>query len=130
MWRAWELGYTARSDMPKTTLFIVALIVIILTGLATVFLNNGNPKAVPKDEIETAVNQAKHLYRLEKELGRDLSSGPCLSEALLPGWVVDIVHSPRLPIDDLPENQCSAYRGGDAQHFVELDLEGNLIRAK
>ena len=48
----------------------------------------------------------------------------------MPGWVVDIAHSPRLSIDDLPENQCPAYLQGSAQHFVELDPKGNLIRAK
>lgn len=116
--------------MPKTTLLIIALIVVVLTALITVFLNSGGPKSASKNEIETAVNQAKYFYGQERGRERDFSSGPCLSEALLPGWVVDIVHSPRLPIDDLPENQCSAYREGRAQHFVELDLEGNLIRTK
>ncbi len=116
--------------MPKLTLLIISFIVIMLTGLATVLLNSGGPRTTPKSEIDTAINQAKHLYRQEKELGRDLSSGPCLSDALLPGWVVDIAHSPRLPIDDLPGNQCPAFREGRAKHFVELDLEGNLIRAR
>lgn len=116
--------------MPKPTLLVLVLAVIILTALATVFLNSGRPEATPKREIDTAINQAKHLYRGEKESGRDLSNGPCLSDALLPGWVVDIAHDPRLPIDDLPGNQCPAYREGKAQHFVELDPEGNLIRAR
>ncbi|MDP3948208.1 MAG: hypothetical protein Q8P87_00690 [bacterium] len=116
--------------MPKLTLLIISLIVIILTGLATVFLNSGGQKSTPKSEIDTAVNQAAHLYRQEKERGRDLSSGPCLSDDLLPGWVVDIAHSPRLSVDDLPGNQCPAYREGRAKHFVELDQDGNLIRAR
>lgn len=116
--------------MPKLTLLIIVLAVIILTGLTTVFLNSGGPKITPKSEIDTAENQANFLYRQRKEMGEDFSKGPCLSNALMPGWVVDIVHSPRLPIDDLPENQCPAYREGRAQHFVELDLDGNLIRAR
>ncbi len=115
---------------PKSTLLVIVLIVIVLLAFITVFLNSGGPKSISKSEIETAVNQAKYLYGQERGRGRDFSSGPCLSEALLPGWVVDIAHSPRLPIDDLPENQCSAFREGRAQHFVELDLDGNLIRAK
>lgn len=116
--------------MPKISLLIIALVVIILTGLTTVFLNSVGPKATSKSEIDTAVNQAKHVYRQRKEMGEDFSNGPCLSDALMPGWVVDIAHSPRLPIDDLPQNQCPSYREGRAQHFVELDLDGNLIRVR
>jgi hypothetical protein len=32
-------------------------------------------------------------------------------------------------VDDEPENQCEAYREGEAGHFVELDPEGNFIRS-
>lgn len=116
--------------MPKTLLFTIALVVIIATGIATLYFNQNNQKAIPRNEVDTAVNQAKFLYRQRKEMGEDFSSGPCLSNALMPGWVVDIAHVPRLAIDDLPENQCPAYIEGKAQHFVELDMEGNLIRAR
>ncbi|MCL4366304.1 hypothetical protein M1437_03695 [Patescibacteria group bacterium] len=116
--------------MPKTVLFFIAIAVIIITSAVTLFLNNIAPKPTPKNEIETAVNQARHLYNQEKDRRRDFSSGPCLSNALMPSWVVDIAHNPRLPIDDLPENRCSAYLEGRADHFVELDPQGNLIRAK
>jgi hypothetical protein len=44
--------------------------------------------------------------------------------------VADVVHSPRDPIDDLPENQCQAYLEGRAKHFVEIDVNGNIIRVK
>lgn len=129
------LGYTARNDaklitMPKLTLLIIVLIVIILTSFATLVFRSDTQTVTPRGEIDSAVNQAKHVYRQTKLLGGDFSNGPCLSNALMPGWVADIVHSPRLPIDDLPENQCSAYLEGRAKHFVELDVDGNLIRAK
>ncbi len=115
--------------MPKILLLTTSLAVVILTALATLFLNSGQ-KTISKNEVEIAVNQAKHLYDQEKERGRDFSSGPCLSNALMPGWVLDIAHNPRQKIDDLAENQCSAYIEGRAQHFVELDTVGNLIKAK
>lgn len=115
--------------MPKNLIIILALMVILITAYLTLVANAGLPK-VSRTEVDTAINQAKHLYRLEKANNRDFSSGPCLSDALLPNWVVDIAHSPRLPIDDLPENQCLAYREGRAKHFVELDPAGNLIRAE
>lgn len=115
--------------MPKTFLFLISITIILLTAYLTIAFNSDSTK-IPKSEIETAINQAKHLYRQGRMEGKDFSNGPCLSDALLPNWVVDIAHNPRLPIDDLPQNQCSAYREGKAQHFVELDPEGNLIRAK
>lgn len=113
--------------MSKRALFAVALVVIVLTGAFTLFVF-GRESKTSKSEIDTAVNQARFLYQQRK--GEDLSKGPCLSNALMPGWVVDIVHNPRLTIDDLPENQCSAYIEGKLKHFVELDTEGNLIKAK
>ncbi|MDD5416162.1 MAG: hypothetical protein PHE48_04125 [Candidatus Daviesbacteria bacterium] len=117
--------------MPKLTLFATVLIVIVLTGFATIYFFNGfEQKMTPKSEIDTAVNQANFLYRQRRASSEDFSTGPCLSNALMPGWIVDIVHSPRLSIDDLPENQCPAYIEGKAQHFVELDTEGNLVRVR
>jgi hypothetical protein len=63
-------------------------------------------------------------------LGDDFSAGPCLSEHVIDDWVVDIAHNPRTDADNQPENQCQNYRNGTAHHFVELDLEGNLVRAE
>ena len=117
--------------MPKLTLFAITLIVIVLVSFATIYFFDGfKQKMTPKNEIETAINQANFLYRQRKASSEDFSTGPCLSNALMPGWVVDIVHSPRLSIDDLSENQCPAYIEGKAAHFVELDTEGNLVRAR
>ncbi|MBI4035816.1 hypothetical protein HY383_02620 [Candidatus Daviesbacteria bacterium] len=114
----------------KNLLFFISLTVVILTVVATLLFNNFIIKTVPKSEIDAAANQAIFLYRQRKERGENFSNGPCLSNALMANWVVDTVHNPRLPIDDLPENQCVAYLEGRVEHFVELDIEGNLIRAK
>ena len=117
-------------SMHKSLLLFLSLTTIILVTYLTLAINAGLPKSVSKIDIDTAVNQAKHLFELEKQNGRDFSNGPCLSNALLPGWVLDIAHNPRQSVDDLPENQCPAYYEGRAKHFVELDTEGNLIKAK
>jgi hypothetical protein len=63
---------------------------------------------------------------------RDLSNGPCLSDNntkwTIQDWVCDVAHSPRIAaIDNLPENQCQAYRSGQAHHFVEVDPNCNFI---
>lgn len=116
--------------MHKNLVILLAAAVILITAYLTLAINSGLPKPLSKSEVETAINQANHLYRQEKTKGRDFSDGPCLSDALLPNWVVDIAHNPRLPIDDLVQNQCPSYFQGRSQHFVELDPDGNLIRAK
>lgn len=116
--------------MSKNLLLILTLTIILITAYLTLAINALLPKSISKNEVETAINQAKHLYKQENIKGKDFSNGPCLSDALLPNWVVDIAHSPRLPIDDLPGNQCPASIEGRSLHFVELDPDGNLIRAK
>lgn len=123
--------------MPKNLLFLACLTVILFSAYLVYAFNNGlvpfsqsGHKPSKKSELDTAVNQAKYLFRIRKEEGEDFSRGPCLSNALMPGWVLDIVHNPRLPVDNLVENQCTAYVEGRALHFVELDTNGSLVRAR
>ena len=131
----------------KTFLIIAAI--ILLSVLSVWWILFRTPPGTQKSPAEQAFDIASGLWAIEKKVQADkdlavirakeifkqklleetdLSSGPCLSEDLIPGWVVDIAHSPREPQDDLPENQCRSYREGRAQHFVELDPYGNVIR--
>ncbi len=82
------------------------------------------------EERERAIVLAQDIYAQKRADGADFSKGPCLSEELMNGWAADIVHSPRQPVDDLPENQCQSYRAGKAFRLVELDPDGNVIRAQ
>jgi hypothetical protein len=77
---------------------------------------------------EGVVALAKRAYAHAKERGVDMARGPCLG-VIKPGWVADVAHNPRRPVDDLPRNQCAAYRSGKADHFVELDPAGHYIRS-
>jgi len=95
----------------------------IFTGVADV-------KIKQKADKDLAIAKAKELWRAKFLSGEDLSAGPCLSNEAIPDWVADIAHNPRQDVDNLPANQCSAYRDGAAHHFVELDPDGNLIRAQ
>lgn len=118
--------------MSKSLLFVVVLLLIVSFSYF-IYVNarqipNYTPGRWP--EADVAINQAKHVYSLAKDTGVDFSSGPCLSNALMPDWVADIAHNPREVIDDDLQNQCSAFNNGSAKHFVELDLQGNLIRVK
>lgn len=88
-------------------------------------------KAKAKADRALAIARAQEEFKQKRLIfEEDLSRGPCLSESLLPGWVADIAHNPRQVMDDEPANQCQNYRNGTATHFVELDTEGNLIRAE
>lgn len=116
--------------MPKNLLFAIILIVILVSACTIYVVNNGGFNPGRKDTLDAAINQAKYLYRLKKEEGTDFSKGPCLTNALMSGWVLDIVHNPKEQVDDLVENQCSSYINGQAKHFVELDINGSLVRAR
>lgn len=83
-----------------------------------------------ESDKDLAIIRAKAEFNKQISEGIDMSSGPCLSNEIVPGWVADVAHQPRQPIDNDPLNQCSSYREGKAKHFVELDEYGNLIRAK
>ncbi len=111
---------------------------MVLTGIlvAAYLIYTQSPKTTTGyrpgifPDIDKVVNQAQYVFKLKQERGENFKNGPCLSNDLLPDWVADIVHSPRLEIDNLPENQCPAFLEGRAKHFVELSPEGQLIRVK
>ena len=77
---------------------------------------------------EKTIALAQQAYERAKAQGVDMTDGPCLG-LIKPGWVADVAHDPRQPVDDDPANQCAEYRSGEPDHFVELDPEGNFIRS-
>jgi hypothetical protein len=107
-------------------LFIAAFLVPALAACGS------SGSQVSQSDRDKAVDEAQAAFRQVQGSGRDLSAGPCISESLpgLTDWVADVAHNPRQSIDDLPSSQCQRYRTGDAHHFVELDLSGQLIRAQ
>lgn len=99
---------------------------IFLTGCSLI---SSSPKPTPVNNEETrAVAAAKKLYEERKGKGDEFKS-QCLSDDIIPGWVADIAHQPRIPEDDDPTNQCASFREGKTKHFVELDPDGNFLRA-
>jgi hypothetical protein len=80
----------------------------------------------PEQADDETIALAERAYARAKAQGVDMDRGPCLG-VIKPGWVADVAHDPRQPVDDEPANQCEAYRSGDADHYVELDPEGNYI---
>jgi len=98
---------------------VVALAAVLLLAVAAC----GGAEADPE-----TVRLAKQAFERAKARGVSMAPGPCLG-VIKPGWVADVAHDPRQDVDDEPENQCAAYREGDADHFVELDPDGNFIRS-
>jgi hypothetical protein len=94
--------------------------------MLSAFLLGGCGDGAEADEQTIAL--AKEAYQEAKERGVDMSRGPCLG-VIKDDWVADVAHDPRQDVDDEPANQCEAYRSGEADHFVELDPEGEFIRS-
>jgi hypothetical protein len=116
----------------RTKLFLLSLIFVLAVGAGVFKMNESK---VIKNEAsvtisDSAVAKARAVYLRALSLGTDMTNGPCLSNDLMPDWVVDIVHSPREVIDDLPHNQCQRYIDGFSKHIVELDLSGNVVRVR
>lgn len=122
----------------KKTVFMVGFVVSILVisglvaTLGVAYLRTGASilGVTISNDRTAAIEEAYLVYERYKQEGLDFSNGPCLSNELIQGWVLDIAHDPRIEEDDKPENQCRDYILGVAEHFVELDPEGNLIRAE
>lgn len=103
----------------RAGLAVVAAVTVALSAC-------GGPS---EEERDRAVAAAEKAYASARARGVDFADGPCLG-IVQEGWVADVAHDPRQPIDDRPENQCEAYRAGKADHFVELDPAGNVIRVE
>jgi hypothetical protein len=105
---------------------------VCLTAALALAACGNSGKQVSQSDRDMAVDEAQTAFSQVQATGQDLSAGPCISESLpgLPDWVADSAHDPRQPIDDESANQCQRYRSGQAHHFVELNVDGQLIRAE
>jgi len=125
----------------KKWYWIGAIIVLVVVGLLFLrgdedswikngkgeYVKHGNPSSVSDEVVEQAdaVLCALDLYRTAEENGLDFLS-QCLGSC--GDYAVDIVHDPREDIDDLAENQCDDYRHNRVGHFIELDVDGIIVR--
>ncbi len=95
---------------------IIFVILLSLTGCAS--SDNNDYSRMCIDLCKTA-----------RADGVNLSRGPCLANPIKnTDWVCDVAHNPREMVDNMPENQCSAFRDGTAHHFVEVDESCKIIR--
>ena len=106
--------------------------IIVFVG-AVLFMIFALYGIMSKNAVPVAIKECQTLCKYANDENVSMGEGPCLSELYpdkwkVPGWVCDVAHAPRQSVDDLPENQCRAFREGRAQHFVELDENCNVIR--
>lgn len=104
---------------------------LIILVLPTILLLSGCVNEEPKTDRDKAVSVCISECKTWLSGGKDLNNGPCLLNPItdMQDWVCDVAHDPRQSIDDNPNNQCSAFMEGRAHHFVEVDLNCNLIKA-
>ncbi|MCD6227842.1 hypothetical protein J7J90_05110 [Candidatus Micrarchaeota archaeon] len=110
---------------------MLALSIFFLAGcinLNSYIANKNNNHDSGHAQVQIAISECVSYCNHAKSNGTVLSDGPCLSENYVNDWVCDVAHSPRQPVDNLPENQCPAFRQGKAHHFVEVDEDCNVIR--
>ncbi|HIP66901.1 MAG TPA: hypothetical protein EYH09_02140 [Candidatus Nanopusillus sp.] len=93
-----------------------------------------NEMKVAYQVAETCRQLCLYAKDILSQQNRSLSS-ECLSE--IPSlitywhysdWVCDVVHVPRSPEDNLPENQCKKFRKGLVKNFVEVDQNCTIVR--
>ena len=85
---------------------------------------------IGQEESEVMKQECIQACQEALQEGRDLSAGPCLLNPMSnKDWVCDVAHDPRQPLDNIPDNQCSAYRQRLASHFIEVDTECNFIES-
>lgn len=120
------LGFSCGNKLATVNVNVNA-VARTVTNAVNAVNSPGVKQAVTKN---AAIAEAKALFIKKEAEGVDFTNGPCIANTLLPDWVADVAHNPREDVDDEAENQCSAYRNGTAHHYVELDPNGQLIRAE
>ena len=127
----------------KVVLTVFSIAVLSIVVLSAVFLSGCTQKTkelTGGESTDTALSTTLSIRQqaidgcialCERALlsEEDLGTGPCLSNEVVEDWVCDVAHSPRQTVDNYAENQCSAYRAGDASHFVEVDPDCKFIKA-
>ncbi len=109
----------------------IVVVGAVLAALALLPVAAGCGGESELEEARAVLNDARDAYEAEAESGRDFSDGPCIANPLpdREDWVVVVVREPR-DQDRSAADRCSAYRDGTAEHFVELDEFGHVIRAQ
>ena len=105
---------------------------VVLTLILIIFVVSisGCTKKSSETKIDLLKDECVSVCKNALVNEMNLTNGPCLLNHMSdPHWVCDVAHSPREPVDNLKENQCSAY-GKTANHFIEVNPECKIIRIR
>jgi hypothetical protein len=94
---------------------------------------SGQVQIEQKKQADRTLAQVRCQELCQNQLstdGQNFAIGPCLSNEIIPDWVCDVAHRPRLEVDNDSANQCFAFVSGQAHHFVEVDGNCGLIKAQ
>ncbi|RJR31027.1 hypothetical protein C4569_03245 [Candidatus Parcubacteria bacterium] len=121
---------------------LISYFIVIVAGVAILYYANvsiikeGVRRAVFEAETKineikshklNAINQARILLDARLKSGYDLENRPCLSEEIVPGWAVDVVHQPFEETDRMPKNQCQLFLQKKVKNIIFLDEYGHVI---
>ena len=106
--------------MNKYVLALILISVVFLSGC----IGQESSGALKEKAKAACIQKCKDALNA----GQDLSNGPCLDNKIVEGWVCDVAHSPRQPVDNDPANQCPEF-GKTANSFIEVDPNCNFIKA-
>lgn len=103
--------------------FIIIPLLLLPTGCSLSTVKSDQSKS---PETEACIQACGDALKAN----HDLSAGPCLLDPnpTNPDWVCDVAHSPRQTVDNQPANQCSAFATGQANHFIEVTPDCELIK--
>lgn len=119
--------------MNRQIIIEIVAVVLLIAVFSILYISNileEKGEIIDRFSPNMISHMCEALCRQKLNEGQNLSNGPCLANPLpadAPNWVCDVAHNPRQEIDNLPENQCSAF-GKTASHFIEVDENCNLIR--
>ncbi|HII15708.1 MAG TPA: hypothetical protein HA362_05335 [Nanoarchaeota archaeon] len=111
-------------------LAVVLFALLLLSGCVVIEQRMTSP-SMPSPVIETVetISVEEACIRACEQTKGNIENGPCLLNPIEnTEWVCDVAHSPRIDIDNQPENQCSAFREGKARHFVEVSIDCIVIK--
>jgi hypothetical protein len=108
---------------------IVAIIIVGYTAYNMFGASKAGSLFANTSRVETVqaqpIRAAKKVYQDKKTQKTDFDQSPCLTEDMGNGYALDIVHNPRMLIDD--QNKCRAYEDGSVKHLVEMTPDGTIV---
>jgi len=99
-------------------MIILLIFILFITGCGKAEYNTSSEVKNENTLTDICIQACKDAL----SQGKNLDNGPCLLNPIKdnPKWVCDIAHNPRTSIDNIQENQCSSFREGKVNRFIEV----------